>query len=326
MTDQEEKAIRNRIPLRLSDAADVTVALEHLDWLRAEVERLNGAEGLMDDDALMPPGKRIDLLRAEIKRLKGAEALLVDRHEADHKEVVRLNQEIERPKTLVSDDVLALREALRKSDEHIERLRGFLEASERLAGVQFRRARTFKAEVEGLMNLRTKLLKDWSEAASRAAAAELQNEALKKALERYANIGERGVFEIVCDALREPVNRDGPCATCGHTKGVHSPSIESGKGVGCTWWGCGCGDYKAKEESEKRKCGYAHIGTGYLCSLLQGHDGKHSTENIGFNEIIRWHTYVDIEKRVGVPCPHDQGWTMDGDRDICNRCGSRASL
>ena len=34
----------------------------------------------------------------------------------------------------------------------------------------------------------------------------------------------------------------------------------------------------------------------------------------------------DVEKRVGVPCPHDQGWTMDGDRDICNRCGSRASL
>ncbi len=47
------------------------------------------------------------------------------------------------------------------------------------------------------------------------------------------------------------LNRDGPC-TCGHNKIVHSPSIASGNGVGCTWWGCGCGGYKAKEESEKR--------------------------------------------------------------------------
>lgn len=41
MTLDEEKAIRARIPLRLSDASDVSVALEHLDWLRAEHARVS---------------------------------------------------------------------------------------------------------------------------------------------------------------------------------------------------------------------------------------------------------------------------------------------
>ncbi len=42
--------------------------------------------------------------------------------------------------------------------------------------------------------------------------------------------------------------RKGPCATCGHNEAVHSASIRSGNGVGCTWWACGCGEYKAKED------------------------------------------------------------------------------
>jgi len=39
-----------------------------------------------------------------------------------------------------------------------------------------------KAEVDGLKNLREKLLKDWSEAAVRASTAELQNRELHQAL------------------------------------------------------------------------------------------------------------------------------------------------
>ena len=35
------------------------------------------------------------------------------------------------------------------------------------------------------------------------------------------------------------------------------------------------------------------------------------------------------EKRspaIASPCPHDQGWVADGDRDICKRCGSRSNI
>ncbi len=55
----------------------------------------------------------------------------------------------------------------------------------------------------------------------------LQVDALRKALERCADIGERGVVEIACDALGKSVNRNAAplffCNKCGWSgpKGIH---------------------------------------------------------------------------------------------------------
>lgn len=69
MTNDEEKEIRARIPLRLSDSADVCVVLEHLDWLKAEYARVSEQASAKHDlrEALAKSDLQVAELKAELK-------------------------------------------------------------------------------------------------------------------------------------------------------------------------------------------------------------------------------------------------------------------
>ena len=112
----------------------------------------------------------------------------------------------------------------------------------------------------------------------------------KTLLEAHQHFVKWRDLEVEINNNGGALNRDGPCATprCGHTKGVHSPSIESGKGVGCTWLGCGCGGYKAEEESEKRldapplcrSCGKPGVGMNGICPVCLVTPRRGKPENV----------------------------------------------
>ena len=66
--------------------------------LRQKLETKHGEiKALQDEIDLLT--KRSQKVDAEVERLKAAESILVDQHEADHKEVVGLHEEVERLKS-----------------------------------------------------------------------------------------------------------------------------------------------------------------------------------------------------------------------------------
>ena len=206
-------------------------------------------------------------------------------------------------------DMGTVKQAREMADRAMASARTWQEtANEKIKEVEPLQAENAKlrAELELAKKFHTDEYKNRLELTAKAESLELQNEALRKALLEIKAKLERShdggcilpLRDMVNDALGEGVAEKPKCSRCEAIQKHLTDGV--------------CDECTDKQKSDLAICGWCG-GVGKMgeqdCPKCHGAGG-----------------FDQKQKPVVAPqCPHDQGWTADGDRDICKRCGARSN-